>query len=202
MCTCVRKAGSASECTHHCFHTLTSQPAPQEGFFPEPSSSPSSPSPWLPGNLERYRCPWARRAADRHTDGPAAFNSQIWPREKKEKGQDFHTRNYFATAKTAPKKNLSNLQQAVAHQRHQQVVAVALAHHGGVFRSVHAGEVEHGHIGLAVVVDGEVQRGQLVVGGEICSLAGVRQQRGLVHVSPGQQQLRVGVVLAEKRPVS
>lgn len=184
------------------FRTLTSQPAPQEGFFPEPSSSPSSPSPWLPGNLERCRCPWARTAADRHAGRPAAFNSQIWQREKEAKRQDFHTGNYFATSKTAPKKKLSDLQQAVADQRHQEVVAVALAHHGGVFRSVHAGEVEHGHVGLAVVVDGKVQRGQLVAGGEVGSLAGVRQQRRLVHVGPGQQQLRVGVVLPHKRPVS
>lgn len=50
---------------HQCFHTLTSQPAPQEGFFPEPSSSPSSRSPWLPGNHGRCRCPWARRAGDK-----------------------------------------------------------------------------------------------------------------------------------------
>lgn len=79
----------------------------------------------------------------------------------------------------------SHLQQAVSHQRHQQLVAVALAHHGGVLRGVHAGEVEHGHIGLAIVVDGEVQCGQLVAGGEIGSLAGVGQQGGLVHVGSG-----------------
>jgi len=94
---------------------------------------------------------------------------------------------------------LSHLQQAVAHERHQQLVAVALAQHGGVLRGVHAGEVEHGDVGLAVVVDGEVQRGQLVVGGEIGSLAGVGQQGRLVHVGPGQQQLCVGIVLQRGR---
>lgn len=72
---------------------------------------------------------------------------------------------------------------------------MALAHHGGVLRSVHAGEVEHGYVGLAVVVDGKVQCGQLVVGGEIRSLTGVRQQGSLVHISPGQQQLCVCIVL-------
>lgn len=112
-----------------------------------------------------------RLQTDTQTDRP--HSTAKYGREKKKKGQDSHTRDYFATSKTAPRNNLSNLQQAVADQRHQEVVAVALAHHGGVFRSVHAGEVEHGHVGLAVVVDGEVQRGQLVVGGEICSLAGV-----------------------------
>lgn len=45
-----------------CFHTLTFLPEPPGGFFPEPSSSPSTPSPSPPGNLERSRCPWARKA--------------------------------------------------------------------------------------------------------------------------------------------
>lgn len=195
--TCVWKAVQASEGTHHYFHTLTSQPAPQEGFFPEPSSSPSSPSPWLPGNHERYRCPWARTAADRHTSGPTAFNNQIWQREEKEEAElacqeIYHNiKNFY--------NNLAHLQQAVADQRHQEVVALALAHHGGVFGSVHTGEVEHGHIRLPVVVDGKVQRGQLVVGREISSLTGIRQQCSLVHVSSGQQQLSVCVVLPDKR---
>lgn len=202
---CVRvlgKQGKASERTYHCFHTLTSQPAPQEGFFPEPSSSPSSPNPWLPGNLELYRCPWARTAADRHTH---MRTDRIQPpnmaKRKERKGQNCQTRNDFYTFNFLPNDNRSHLQQAVANQRHQEAVAVALAHHGGVFGGVHAGEVEHGHVGLAIVVDGEVQRGQLVVGGEIRSLTGVRQQRGLVHVSSGQQQLRVGVVLPELEAV-
>ncbi len=74
---------------------------------------------------------------------------------------------------------------------------MALAHHGSVLWSVHAGEVEHGYIRLAVVVDSKVQCGQLVVGGEIRSLTGVRQKGGLVHIGPGQQQLRVCIVLEE-----
>ena len=74
-------------------------------------------------------------------------------------------------------------------------MAVALADQRGVLRGVHAREVEHGHVGQAVVVDGEVERGQPPVGGEVGGLAGVGEQGGLVHVGPGQQQLRVGVVL-------
>lgn len=77
-------------------------------------------------------------------------------------------------------------------------MAVPLAHHGCVLGGVHAGEVEHGYVGLAVMVDGKIQGGQLVVGGEICSLTGVRQQGGLVHVSSGQKQLSVCVVLQER----
>lgn len=198
MCTCVRKAGQASEGTYHYFHTLTSQPAPQEGFYPEPSSSPSSPNPWLPGNHERYQCPWARTAADRHTSGLLAFNIQIWQREEKEEAE-LPCQELLHNININFNNNLAHLQQAVADQRHQEVVAVALAHHGSVFRSVHTGEVEHGHVRLPVVVDGKVQRGQLVVGGEISSLTGIRQKCGLVHVSPGQQQLSVCVVLPDKR---
>ena len=47
------------------------------------------------------------------------------------------------------------------------------------------------------MVDGEVQRGQLLVGGEIRCLPSIRQQRSLVNVRPGQQQLRVRIVLQE-----
>lgn len=90
---------------------------------------------------------------------------------------------------------LSHLQQTVTHKRHQQFVTMPLAHHGGILWRIHAGEVKHGYVGLAVVVDGKVQCRQLVVGGEIRSLTGIRQQRSLVHVSPGQQQLRVSIVL-------
>lgn len=132
-----------------------------------------SPAPHHPARVHGCQ----ETSSDTGAHGPERLqthtHSQIWQREKKAKGQDVHTRNYFATSETATKKNLSNLQQAVADQRHQQIVAVALAHHGGVFRGVHAGEVEHGHVGLAVVVNGKVQRGQLVAGGEVCSLTGV-----------------------------
>ena len=88
-----------------------------------------------------------------------------------------------------------HLQQAVPHQREQQGSVVSPAHHGRRLRGVHAGEVEHGHVRLAVVVHGEVQAGQPVARGESRRLAGVRLQCILVHVPAGQQELRVRVVL-------
>lgn len=65
---------------YQCFHSLTSLPAPPKGFFLEPSSSPSSPSPWLPRNLGRYRCPLARRAGE--TTVNTAFNDQVWSKTR------------------------------------------------------------------------------------------------------------------------
>jgi len=75
------------------------------------------------------------------------------------------------------------------------MAAVTLAHHGGVLGRVHAGEVEHGHVRLPIVVHGEVQRGQLVVGAEVGGLAGVAQQGFLVDVVAAQQILRIHVIL-------
>lgn len=89
----------------------------------------------------------------------------------------------------------THLEQAVPDQRHEQLVAVLLAHQRRVLRGVHAREVEHRHVRLPVVVDGKVQRGQLLVSGEICCFPGVVQQSLLVHVLPGEQDLSVGVVL-------
>lgn len=192
-------------CVYRCFHTLTSQLAPRGEIFPEPNSSPSRPSPWLPGNLGRCQCPWARRAGDKEPTPHSTTKYghrrtqvvkkvvEVW---RKELPQECGTvkRGELLTKPLCP---LSHLQQAVAHKRHQELVTVPLAHHGGVLRGVHAGEVEHGYVGLTVVVDGKVQCGQLVVGGEICSLAGIREQGSLVHIRPGQQQLRVCVVLQE-----
>lgn len=93
---------------------------------------------------------------------------------------------------------IAHLQQAVSHKCNQKLVAIALAHHGGILWGIHAGEVEHGYVRLPIVVDGKVQCGQLVVGGEIRSLTGVRQQGSLVYISPGQQQLCVCIVLQEQ----
>lgn len=73
MCACVL----IREGTFGCFHTLTSQPAPREGIFPEPSSSPSTLSPWLPGSLEQCQYPWARRAAD----SKHHIQNQTWPQK-------------------------------------------------------------------------------------------------------------------------
>lgn len=90
----------------------------------------------------------------------------------------------------------THLQKAVPHQGHQQLVATVLPHQGRVLGGVHAREVEHGHVGLPVVVDGEVQGGQLLLGGEVGRLPGIAQQGLLVHILPGQQELRVSVVLS------
>ena len=49
----------------------------------------------------------------------------------------------------------------------QQTMAVSLHHPGRVVRRVHRGEVEHGHVRLAIVVHGEVQVWQLALGGEV-----------------------------------
>ena len=89
----------------------------------------------------------------------------------------------------------THLHQAVPDQAHEQLLAAALPHQRGVLCAVHAGEVEHGHVRLAVVVHGEVQAGQPVARGESRRLAGVRLQCILVHVPAGQQELRVRVVL-------
>lgn len=93
----------------------------------------------------------------------------------------------------------THLKEAVPNQGHEELVPVQLPHQGSILRGVHAGEVEHGHIGLPIVVDGKVQGWQLLLGGEVSGLPGIVQQSLLVHVVPGQQQLCVGVVLAPKR---
>lgn len=67
------------------------------------------------------------------------------------------------------------LKQTVSHQGDQQLLSVFLPDQGGVLWSVHAGEVKHGHVWLPVVVDGVVQRRQLVVCAEVSGLAGVRE---------------------------
>ena len=76
---------------------------------------------------------------------------------------------------------------------------VALTHDRRVLRRVHAGEVEHGHVRLPVVVGGVVQGGQLVVGAKVSGLAGIAQQRFLVDVVTAQQTLGVDVVLCANR---
>lgn len=76
---------------------------------------------------------------------------------------------------------------------------MALADHGGILGRVHAGEVKHGNIRLTVVIHGEVQRWQLVIGGEGSSLAGVRLQCILVHIPPREEQLSVCEVLMQRK---
>lgn len=94
-----------------------------------------------------------------------------------------------------------HLQQTVPNESHQQLVAEPLPDQGGVLRGVHAGEVKHGHVRLPAVVGGVVQRGELVVGAKVSSLAGVAQESFLVDVLAAQQHLGVGVVLSRSRTV-
>ena len=50
-------------------------------------------------------------------------------------------------------------------------MAVAFEDSSRVVSSVHGGEVEHCHVGLAVVVHREVKVGQLALGGEVGGLS-------------------------------
>lgn len=93
------------------------------------------------------------------------------------------------------KSNPSYLQEAVPHQRHQQLVPVLLPDQGGVLRGVHAGEVKHGHVRLPVVVKGKVQRWELIVGGKVSSFTGVGAQCFLADVVGSEQPLRLYEVL-------
>ena len=93
----------------------------------------------------------------------------------------------------------THLHQAVPDQAHEQLLAAALPHQRGVLGAVHAGEVEHGHVAPPRRVGGELQFGQLAVGGEVGRLVGVAPQGVMVHVLPGQQLLSVAVVLGGGR---
>ena len=94
----------------------------------------------------------------------------------------------------------ADLQQTIAHQGHHKLVSVLLPDQGGVLGGVHARDVKHGHVGLTVVVDGVVQRRQLVVCAEVGRLASVGEQRFVVDVAGAQQALRLRVVLFVRQP--
>ncbi len=89
------------------------------------------------------------------------------------------------------------LQQTISNQRHQQLMAALFPHQRGVLWGVHAGEVKHSYIWLAVVVDGVIQRRKLVVCGKICSLTGIREQSLLVYVVARQQPFSLNIVLGK-----
>ena len=67
-------------------------------------------------------------------------------------------------------------QQAVAYKTHQQLMTISVENVGGVFGSVDRGEIEHGHVRLAIMVAGEFEPGHLVVGRKICRLLGVSEK--------------------------
>lgn len=75
-----------------------------------------------------------------------------------------------------------HLQKAVSNQSHQELVSVLLPYECGIFRRIHAGEVEHGHVGLSIMVHGVIQRRKLVVGAEVSRLPGVGEQSLLIDV--------------------
>ena len=51
-------------------------------------------------------------------------------------------------------------------------MAVTLKDPSGVVGSVHGGEIKHGNVRLAVVVDGKVKMGQLAFGRKVGCLSG------------------------------
>ncbi len=91
------------------------------------------------------------------------------------------------------------LQQTISNQRHQQLMAALFPHQRGVLWGVHAGEVKHSYIWLAVVVDGVIQRRKLVVCGKICSLTGIREQSLLIYVVARQQPFSLNIVLGKEK---
>lgn len=70
-----------------------------------------------------------------------------------------------------------------------------LPHQRRVLRACHAGEVEHVDIRQVPVVEGKLQFGQAVVGGEVGSFFGIAKEGVPVHVLWGQEALDVRFVL-------
>lgn len=90
-----------------------------------------------------------------------------------------------------------HLHQAVAHQPKEQTGPVVLPHQRRVLRARHAGEVEHVDVRQVPVVEGKLQLGQAVVGGEVGSFFGVAEKGIPVHILWGQEALDVCLVLRE-----
>lgn len=78
-------------------------------------------------------------------------------------------------------------------------MSILLPHQGGVLGGVHTSEVKHGHIRLPIMIDGKIQRWQLLLGGEVCCLPGIVQQSLLIHILPGKQELCISIVLSPER---
>lgn len=89
----------------------------------------------------------------------------------------------------------SHLHQAVAHQPQEQAAPVVLPHQRRVLRARHAGEVKHVNIRQAPVVEGKLQLGQAVVGGEVGGFFGIAKESIPVHILWGQEALDVCFVL-------
>lgn len=86
-------------------------------------------------------------------------------------------------------------QQAVAYQAHEHLMAVPLQHPGGILGCEHGREIEHGHVRLSVVIDGEIHVRQLVIGWKIGRLPGVIHQCLFIDVFNRQQLESVRIIL-------
>ena len=64
------------------------------------------------------------------------------------------------------------LEKAVSNEALEQTVAMTLKDSSGVVGSVHGGEIKHGYVRLAVVVDGKVKVRQLAFGRKVGRLSG------------------------------
>lgn len=91
------------------------------------------------------------------------------------------------------------LHQAIPNKRHQQLLPPPLPDQRGVLGTVHAGEVEHGHIRLAGVVLSKLEVGQFAPRGEGGGVTGVQAQRLVIDVCRSQQLFSVAVVLWRDR---
>lgn len=91
------------------------------------------------------------------------------------------------------------LHQAVSNQTHQQLLPIPLSDQRGVLSAVHAGEVKHGHVGLAGGVLHELEVRQFPTCGEVGCIVGVEAQSLMVHVGRRQQLLGVAGVLRRQR---
>ena len=87
------------------------------------------------------------------------------------------------------------LYQAISHQGHQQSLVLLLPDERGVFCTVHACEVKHGHVWPVGMVMGKLQVRQAVAGGEISSFIRITPQSLLTNITRSQQLLSITEVL-------
>ena len=162
----------------------------------------------LSASISRGLLPWAQpftiQAASKAARKPRAqpvpigqkgFKHKTW--RQWEHTQARVSNNSDNTQTAAAVAATSYFKQTVSHQRDHQLMSVLLPDQGSVLWGVHACEVKHGYIWLTVVVDGIVQRWQLVVCAKVSCLTGVGEQRFLVDVVNAQQSLRLYIVLWE-----
>ena len=91
----------------------------------------------------------------------------------------------------------SYLEQTVADEREEQTLAAALDNATRVYRLEQGGKVEHGDVLVAVVIFGEVELRELLVGGHIGRLFGILTQAIEVDIVLGEQLLGVRIVVLD-----